>query len=72
MRLEFCPLQAAPLEAQRQRLMVKKAKLCDARLRSISAAIKKLVRDENYVTLLRAEKLETMPKFLAEWSRQPT
>lgn len=65
-------VRAYKLEAQRQRLMVKKAKLCDARLRSISAAIKKLVRDENYVTLLRAEKMETMPKFLAEWSRQPT
>ncbi len=65
-------VRAYKLEAQRQRLMVKKAKLCDARLRSISAALKKLVRDENYVTLLRAEKMETMPKFLAEWSRQPT
>lgn len=57
-------------EAQRQRLMVKKAKLCEARLRSISAALKKLVRDEDYVTLLRAEKMETMPKFLAELARQ--
>ena len=57
-------------EAQRQRLMVKKAKLCEARLRSISAALKKLVRDEDYVTLLRAEKMETMPKFLAELARR--
>lgn len=57
-------------EAQRQRLMVKKAKLCEARLRSVSAALKKLVRDEDYVTLLRAEKMETMPKFLAELARQ--
>lgn len=65
-------VRAYKLEAQRQRLMVKKAKLCDARLRSVSAAFKKLVRDEDYVTLLRAEKMETMPKFLAELSRQPT
>lgn len=57
-------------EAQRQRVMVKKAKLCEARLRSVSAALKKLVRDEDYVTLLRAEKMETMPKFLAERARQ--
>jgi ParB family chromosome partitioning protein len=57
-------------EAQRQRLMVKKAKLCEARLRSVSAALKKLVRDEDYVTLLRAEQMETMPKFLAELARQ--
>jgi ParB family chromosome partitioning protein len=57
-------------EAQRQRLMVKKAKICEARLRSVSAALKKLVRDEDYVTLLRAEKMESMPKFLAELARQ--
>jgi ParB family chromosome partitioning protein len=57
-------------EAQRQRLMVKKAKICEAKLRSISAALKKLVRDEDYVTLLRAEKMETMPKFLAELARE--
>jgi ParB family chromosome partitioning protein len=65
-------VRAYKIEAQRQRLMVKKAKLCDARLRSVSAAFKKLVRDEDYVTLLRAEKMETMPKFLAERTRQPT
>lgn len=59
-------------EAQRQRLMVKKAKICEGRLRSVSAAFKKLIRDEDYVTLLRAEKLETMPKFLAELAKQST
>lgn len=57
-------------EAQRQRLIVKKAKLCEARLRSVSWALKKLIGDEDYVTLLRAEKMETMPKFLAERARQ--
>ncbi|MDO8545406.1 MAG: ParB/RepB/Spo0J family partition protein [Opitutaceae bacterium] len=57
-------------EAQRQRLIVKKGKLCEARLRSVSWALKKLVGDEDYVTLLRAEKMETMPKFLAERARQ--
>lgn len=57
-------------ETQRQRLMVKKAKLCEARLLSASAAFRVLVQDEDYVTLLRAEKMETMPKFLAERARQ--
>lgn len=57
-------------ETQRQRLMVKKAKLCEAKLLSVSAALKVLVRDEDYLNLLRAEKLETMPKFLAERARQ--
>ncbi|HEU5079492.1 MAG TPA: plasmid partitioning protein RepB C-terminal domain-containing protein [Opitutaceae bacterium] len=57
-------------ETQRQKLIVKKAKLCESRLLSISAAFKVLVKDEDYVNLLRAEKVETMPKFLAERARQ--
>jgi len=50
--------------------MVRKAKLCEAKLLSVSAAIKVLVGDEDYINLLRAEKLETMPKFLAERAKQ--
>ena len=57
-------------ETQRQKLMVKKAKLCEARLLSLSAAFKVLVADDNYRNLLRAEKMETMPKFLAERARE--
>jgi ParB family chromosome partitioning protein len=53
-------------EAQRQKLLIKKAKLCETRLLSVSAIFKRLVMDEDYINLLRAEKLETMPKFLAE------
>jgi ParB family transcriptional regulator, chromosome partitioning protein len=56
-------------ETQRQRLMVKKAKFCEVRLLSATAAFKVLVQDEDYVNLLRAEKMETMPKFLAERAR---
>jgi len=57
-------------ETQRQKLMVKKAKLCESRLLSTSAAFRVLVRDEDYVNLLRAEKMDTMPKFLAEKARE--
>jgi ParB family chromosome partitioning protein len=57
-------------ETQRQRLMVKKAKLCEARLLSASAAFKVLVADEDYVNLMRAEKMDTMPKYLAERARK--
>jgi ParB family chromosome partitioning protein len=57
-------------ETQRQKLMVKKAKICEARLLSTSAAFRVLVRDEDYVNLLRAEKMDTMPKFLAERARE--
>jgi ParB family chromosome partitioning protein len=63
-------VRAYRLETQRQKIMVKKAKLCEARLLSVSAAFRVLVADEDYVNLLRAEELNTMPKFLAERARR--
>lgn len=63
-------VEAYKRESQRQRLLVKKAKLCEAKLLSLAAAVKVLVEDEDYVNLLRAEKMETMPKFLAERARE--
>ena len=54
-------------EAQRQKLMIKKSRVCDARLLNVVTAFNKLVADEHFLTLLRAEGLETMPKFL--WSK---
>ena len=53
-------------ETNRQRLMVTKAKICEARLRTTTTALKILLGDENFVTLLRAEDLATLPKFIAE------
>jgi ParB family transcriptional regulator, chromosome partitioning protein len=44
--------------------MIKKAKVCDARLVFIVTAFKKLMADENFITLLRAESLSDMPKSL--------
>ena len=63
-------IKAYKREAQRQKLLVKKAKLCETRLLALAAAFKRLLADEDYVTLLRAEKMETMPKFLVE-PREP-
>jgi ParB family chromosome partitioning protein len=51
-------------ESQRQRLLVKKARVCDAKLVFIVTAFQRLLTDENFVTLLRAEGLSTMPKYL--------
>ena len=53
-------------ECERQKLMVKKARLCDAKLLVLVTAFKDLIQDENFVNLLRAEGLATMPTFLAE------
>jgi ParB family chromosome partitioning protein len=54
-------------ESQKQKLMIRKAKICDAKLIFIVTAFDKLVRDENFMTLLRAESLSTMPKYL--WTK---
>lgn len=63
-------VRAYRLETQRQKIMVRKAKLCEARLLSVSAAMRVLVADEDYINLLRAEELQTMPKFLAERAKR--
>jgi ParB family chromosome partitioning protein len=57
-------------EVERQRLMVKKAELAQQRLLFIVGALRQLLADENFTNLLRAEGLETLPKYLAErlWS----
>lgn len=52
--------------AARQKLMIKKARTCEARLLALTAAFQSLTADEDFVNLLRAEKLSTLPKFLAE------
>jgi len=57
-------------ESQRQKLLVKKAKICDGRLVFVVMAFNKLLGDENFVTLLRAESLARMPKYL--WSKLAT
>jgi ParB family chromosome partitioning protein len=53
-------------EADRQKLLVKKSQLTQNRLLFIVSALKNLFRDENFLTLLRAEGLETLPAYLAE------
>jgi ParB family chromosome partitioning protein len=57
-------------ESRRQKLMIKKAKLCDAKLVFIVTAFNKLLADENFVNLLRAESLSEMPKYL--WDKLGT
>lgn len=49
-------------ESQKQRLMVKKAQICEAKLLFAVTALRRLVADEHFMTLLRAEEMATMPK----------
>jgi ParB family chromosome partitioning protein len=53
-------------EAERQKLLVKKAELTQSRLIFVVNALRRLLADENFVTLLRAEAMPTMPGPLAE------
>ena len=53
-------------EADRQKLLVKKSQLTEHRLLFIVSALKNIFRDENFLTLLRAEGLESLPAYLAE------
>jgi ParB family chromosome partitioning protein len=53
-------------ETERQKLLVKKATLAQSRLLFVVNALKRLLADEHFVTLLRAEAIHTMPRPLAE------
>ena len=53
-------------ESQRQKLMIKKARVCEARLEFVITAFTKLLVNDHFVTMLRAESLPTMPKYLLE------
>ena len=53
-------------EVERQRKMVLKAEHAYQRLLLVVQGLKKLFADEHFVTLLRAEGLDTLPKYLAE------
>lgn len=53
-------------ETDRQRLLVKKATLAQSRLMFIVNALKKLLDEDHFVALLRAEAMNTLPLPLAE------
>lgn len=52
-------------ETEKQRILVKKSDFTQARLLFLVEALKDLLADESFNTLLRAENLTTMPKVLA-------
>lgn len=53
-------------EVDRQKLLVKKSQLTEHRLLFIVSALRNIFRDENFLTLLRAEGLDNVPAYLAE------
>ena len=53
-------------EVERQKVVVRKAAFTQQRLLFVVSALQQLFLDENFTNLLRAEGLETLPKYLAE------
>lgn len=62
-------LRAYQAEVRRQQMIVKKADLNQQRLLFVTTAMRKLMADENFRTLLRAEGVVDMPKPLADLIR---
>lgn len=57
-------------EVERQKIIVKKAELTQQRLLFVISALRQFFADENFINLLRAEGLDTLPEHLADrvWS----
>jgi ParB family transcriptional regulator, chromosome partitioning protein len=53
-------------ESMRQKMVVQKAKICETRLLFAVSALKQLIKDDHFVTLLRAEGLDSLPQYLGE------
>jgi len=59
-------LRAYRDDANKKRILVRKADATRDRLLFVTEALRKLFADENFITLLRAEGLETLPRNIAE------
>ena len=59
-------IQSYQDEAQRQKLLVKKADLAQTRLSFAVNALRRLFADDDFVDVLRAEAMHTLPRPLAE------
>ena len=59
-------VRAYQKETDRQKLLVKKAGLAQSRLLFVVNSLRKLLADEHFVTLLRAEGMNSIPRSLLE------
>lgn len=53
-------------ETMRQKMVIQKAKICETRLLFAVSALKQLFGDDHFVTLLRAEGLDSLPQYLGD------
>ncbi|GAB2871846.1 plasmid partitioning protein RepB C-terminal domain-containing protein [Paraburkholderia jirisanensis] len=61
-----CLVRTYQHEVERQKAMVRKAEFTQQRLLFVVGALRQLFDDGNFVNLLRAEGLATLPRYLAE------
>jgi ParB family chromosome partitioning protein len=59
-------LKVFQAETMKQKMVVQKAQICETRLLFAMSALKQLFLDEHFVTLLRAEALDSVPEFVAQ------
>jgi ParB family chromosome partitioning protein len=59
-------LKAFQAETMKQKMVVQKAKICETRLLFAVSALRQLFQEDHFVTLLRAERLDSLPQFLAQ------
>ncbi|MBY0612773.1 MAG: ParB N-terminal domain-containing protein [Beijerinckiaceae bacterium] len=59
-------IRAYQRETERQKLLIKRATLARSRLLFVSNAMRRLLADEHFVAVLKAEGLNTLPRALAE------
>jgi ParB family transcriptional regulator, chromosome partitioning protein len=59
-------------ETQRQKLLVKKARVCETQLVFIAGALRRLFEAESFVSLLRTEALDALPEYIADAIRRST
>ena len=58
-------------EAERQQDMIRRAQATRSSLLFLDAAFQSLLRDENFLTLLRAEGLDSVPRMIVEGLQEP-
>ena len=64
-------VRAYRAEAERQQDMIRRAQSTRGNLLFLDAAFQSLLGDENFLTLLRAEGLDTLPRIIVDGLREP-
>lgn len=64
-------VRAYRAEAERQQDMIRRAQSTRGSLLFLDAAFQSLLKDENFLTLLRAEGLESLPRIIVDGLREP-